>query len=54
VGRGHLAQIIEMVPAERTVMFSIDYPRWGNDPPFRERPGIPAEPKEPILWKDAA
>jgi predicted TIM-barrel fold metal-dependent hydrolase len=29
----HLGQILEMMAAERTVMFSSDYPHWDNDNP---------------------
>lgn len=52
--RGHLLQIMEMMQAERTLMFSSDYPHWDNDSPFRAFPGIPADLKERILWKNAA
>jgi predicted TIM-barrel fold metal-dependent hydrolase len=34
----HLRQILEMIHAEQTVMFSSDHPHWDNDDP---RYGIP-------------
>jgi predicted TIM-barrel fold metal-dependent hydrolase len=36
----HLAQIFEMMSADRTVMFSSDYPHWDNDNPARLLRGL--------------
>ena len=34
-GRDELAQVLAMMSAERTVMFSSDYPHWDDDDPNR-------------------
>ncbi len=37
----HLLAILEMMHAERTVMFSSDYPHWDNDSPRHGLPKLP-------------
>lgn len=37
---GHLPAILEMIRAERTVMFSSDYPHWDNDSPSHGLPRL--------------
>ena len=49
-----LLEKLEMIHAERTLMFSSDYPHWDNDSPLRAFPRLPAELKERIFWKNAA
>jgi predicted TIM-barrel fold metal-dependent hydrolase len=34
-------QLLEMIHAEKTLMFSSDYPHWDNDDPHRAFPKLP-------------
>jgi predicted TIM-barrel fold metal-dependent hydrolase len=49
----HLQAIFEMIKAERTVMFSSDYPHWDNDSPTHGLPKLPQELAERIYYKNA-
>ena len=50
----HMLQILEMMDAKNTVMFSSDYPHWDFDNPKMALPPIGGELKEHILWRNAA
>lgn len=50
----HLLALFEMIHAEKTLMFSSDYPHWDNDDPFRAFPALPEELRARILWENAA
>jgi len=39
----HYLQILEMIQAEKTVMFSSDYPHWDGDSPLHALPSLPEE-----------
>jgi predicted TIM-barrel fold metal-dependent hydrolase len=47
-------QILHMISAEKTVMFSSDYPHWDNDNPMMALPKMPKEMKKRILAGTAA
>lgn len=49
----HLLQIFEMMHAERTVLFSSDYPHWDNDSPFRILENFSADLRERIFYRSA-
>ena len=52
---GKEAKGIAMMHAERTLMFSSDYPHWDNDSPHRAFPKkLPDDLKQRIFWKNAA
>jgi len=50
----HLEAIFEMIRAEKTVMFSSDYPHWDNDSPSHGLPKLPADLAERIFYGNAA
>jgi predicted TIM-barrel fold metal-dependent hydrolase len=50
----HLAQIFEMICAEKTVMFSSDYPHWDFDNPRAALPPLDAKLKQRIYYDTAA
>jgi predicted TIM-barrel fold metal-dependent hydrolase len=50
----HIAQIFEMVQAEKTVMFSSDYPHWDFDNPRMALPPLPKAMKVRIMCGNAA
>jgi predicted TIM-barrel fold metal-dependent hydrolase len=50
----HLVQIFQMIQAEKTVMFSSDYPHWDNDNPSLALPRMPKSMKRRILAGTAA
>ena len=50
----HLLAMLEMIHAERTLMFSSDYPHWDNDSPTKSFPKLPPEMHERIMWRNAA
>lgn len=50
----HLVAILEMMQAEKTVMFSSDYPHWDGDNPKFSLPRLPDEMVERIYYKNAA
>ncbi|MFA9479281.1 amidohydrolase family protein [Phycisphaerales bacterium AB-hyl4] len=52
--KDHLLQILDMVHAEKTVMFSSDYPHWDNDCPVHGLPKLPEPLKQRIMWQNAA
>ncbi len=51
--KGHLEAIFEMIKAEKTVMFSSDYPHWDNDSPHHGLPNLPEKLKERIFYENA-
>lgn len=51
---GHLLAILEMIRAERTVMFSSDYPHWDNDSPTHGLPRLPEVLAARIFYETAA
>jgi len=46
--REHFRVILEMAHAERTLMFSSDYPHYDNDNPFIAAAALPAEIREAV------
>jgi predicted TIM-barrel fold metal-dependent hydrolase len=50
----YLAVILEMIHADRTLVFSTDYPHWDNDFPNLTLPGIPAALRQRIFFQNAA
>ena len=49
-----LLQMFEMMRADRTVMFSSDYPHWDYDSPTHGLPKLPDDLRERIMWRNAA
>jgi len=49
----HFFQLLDMIHADRTLMFSSDYPHWDNDSPAHALPNLPEELTERIYWKNA-
>jgi predicted TIM-barrel fold metal-dependent hydrolase len=49
-----LLELLAMIRAERTLMFSSDYPHWDNDSPPRAFPRLPDELRERIFCRNAA
>ena len=49
----HLFQILEMMDAERTVMFSSDYPHWDFDSPTKAFPPLPDKLAKRIFYQNA-
>ena len=49
-----LLQLLEMICAEKTLMFSSDYPHWDNDSPAHGFPKLPEQLHERIFFKTAA
>jgi predicted TIM-barrel fold metal-dependent hydrolase len=49
----HLRQLLEMIQAEKTLMFSSDYPHWDNDSPKHAFPKLPEALMERIMYKNA-
>lgn len=50
----HILQIFEMIRAERTVVFSSDYPHWDNDSPAHGLPKLPDHLTDRIFYGNAA
>ncbi len=50
----HLVAILEMIDAEKTVMFSTDYPHWDFDNPKNSLPPLPEQMKRRIMSQNAA
>jgi len=50
----HLLAILEMIHAEKTLMFSSDYPHWDNDSPAKSFPKLEPAMHDAIMWKTAA
>jgi predicted TIM-barrel fold metal-dependent hydrolase len=51
--REHLLMTLEAVHAERTLLFSSDYPHWDFDNPVRSLAAVPAEIRARIQWDNA-
>lgn len=49
----HLLAILEMIHAEKTVLFSSDYPHWDNDSPTHGLPRLPETLTRRILHETA-
>lgn len=47
--RSHLTALLEVVHAERTLMYSSDYPHWDFDHPARALTGVPREMRSRIM-----
>lgn len=50
----YLMQILEMVHADRTMVFSTDYPHWDTDSPKSTFRRVPDEMKRRIFYENAA
>jgi predicted TIM-barrel fold metal-dependent hydrolase len=50
----HMLPLLQMIHADKTLMFSSDYPHWDNDNPHHFLPRIPREMEERIMYKTAA
>lgn len=49
----HLRPIFEMIDAERTVMFSSDYPHWDNDSPSTGLPPLEESTLQNVRYQTA-
>ena len=49
----HISQILEMIHAERTLMFSTDFPHWDFDDPLRVSREIPDSMRQAIMVGNA-
>ena len=49
----HLHVLFEMIHAEKTLMFSSDYPHWDNDSPKHALPKMDEELTKRIFYKNA-
>ena len=49
----HVLQLLDMVHAERTLLFSSDYPHWDFDDPKRVLSGLPADLRQRICVDNA-
>jgi uncharacterized protein len=50
----YLNAVLEMIHADRTLIFSTDYPHWDNDFPDHTLQGIPAALRTRIFFENAA
>jgi predicted TIM-barrel fold metal-dependent hydrolase len=50
----YLMQILEMIHAEKTLVFSTDYPHWDNDFPEQTSTSLPESLKQRIFYDNAA
>ena len=48
-----LLELLEMMQADRVLMFATDYPHWDFDSPVAAFPKLPAELQERIFWRNA-
>jgi len=49
----HLLNLFEIIRAEKTLMFSSDYPHWDNDSPDHSFPNLPDSMKQRIFFDNA-
>lgn len=49
----HLRAMLDMISAERTLMFSTDYPHWDADEPDRVFRALPESLRERVAYKNA-
>jgi predicted TIM-barrel fold metal-dependent hydrolase len=49
----YLAQTLEMMHAEETLMFSTDYPHWDNDDPRYAMPSMPEPMNSRVMYENA-
>lgn len=49
-----LRTVFEMIHADKTIIFSSDYPHWDGDDPNHILGGLPDDMKERIFWGNAA
>lgn len=52
--RRHLANALELFPAEEMLLFSSDYPHWDGDVPDFSAAALPREWREKVLYGNAA
>lgn len=52
--REHMLALLDMMHADKTLMFSSDYPHWDNDCPVHGLPKLPEPLKQRIMWQNAA
>ena len=50
----HLLQILEMMHADQTLLFSSDFPHWDNDDPVVALRRVPEPLKSRIMFENAA
>ena len=50
----HFEPLMEMIEADKTLMFSSDYPHWDNDSPAHSLPRISRYLEERIMYRTAA
>lgn len=53
VNKQHLLQLLDMIQAEKTVMFATDYPHWDNDEPTFVLRNLPDQLKKRIAGETA-
>lgn len=53
VNTDHFLQLLDMIVAKKTLMFSSDYPHWDNDSPQHAFPRLPQDLAERILHANA-
>lgn len=51
--QSHLEAILEMIHAEKTLLFSTDYPHWDFDDPTKALRGVPEHVMDRLLAKNA-
>jgi len=52
--RNHLKQVVDMLPSDKMLLFSSDYPHWDFDDPFQVFNGFSDEFKSKVFFENAA